>query len=267
MNDLVKARALSRVVWQAGKVVSGVDQVAVEMPVAMVYNDISHAVMMATPSDLEDFAIGFSVSEGILDSPLQLLDCKENITSKGIELAMTITEAPFARLKHRRRVLAGRTGCGICGIESLDQVMNKPALITSDIRVTHSAVQSALVTLGERQELQRQTGAVHAAAWCSVNGELLIIREDVGRHNALDKLLGARNRQGDADSPGFALVTSRASYEMVFKTASANIPLLATLSAPTSLAIELANQSGLTLVAFTRPERHVIYTGRQRLPG
>ena len=265
MHDPDSAKSLSRQVWQAGEVVSGLDQVAVEMPVAMVYNGISHAVMMASPSDLEDFAVGFSVSEGILESGDQLLDCEETRTAKGIELSLTITEGRFSRLKQRRRSLVGATGCGICGIESLDQAIQQVNIVESDIQLTHVAVQCALVALSERQELQKQTGAVHAAAWCSREGTLLLVREDVGRHNALDKLLGARIRNYKAVGPGFALVTSRASYEMVFKAASANIPLLASVSAPTSLAIELANQCGLTLVAFTRPGRHVIYAGANSL--
>lgn len=265
MHNPDSAKSLSRLVWQAGEVISGLDQVAVEMPVAMVYNGISHAVMMATPSDLDDFAVGFSMSEGILESLDQLLDCEETRMPKGIELSLTITKGRFSRLKRRRRSLAGATGCGICGIESLDQAMLEVSIVDSEIQLTHAALQCALVALGERQELQKQTGAVHAAAWCGSDGELLLVREDVGRHNALDKLLGARIKQAEEMSKGFALVTSRASYEMVFKAASANIPLLASVSAPTSLAIELANQCGLTLVAFTRPGRHVIYAGANRL--
>ena len=258
-------KAKDRVIWEAGEISQGVDRVAVEMPIAMVYNGISHAVMMATPRDLEDFALGFSLSEGIVDSPDQLLGCEENQTQKGIELALTIMAGPFAALNQRRRTLVGRTGCGLCGIESLEQAIPKPTEIESSLQITHAALENALVTLDEKQILQQQTGAVHAAAWCDVNGQLLFLREDVGRHNALDKLLGARSRLGDESREGFALVTSRASYEMVFKAASANIALLASVSAPTSLAIELAVKCGLTLVAFTRPGRHVIYAGPQRL--
>jgi FdhD protein len=265
MHNPDNAKSLSRLVWQAGDVTSGLDQVAVEIPVAMVYNGISHAVMMATPSDLEDFAVGFSVSEGILESPDQLLDCEATRTEKGIELSLTITEGRFSSLKRRRRSLIGATGCGICGVESLDQAMQPARQVESEIQLTHAALQCALVALGERQELQKQTGAVHAAAWCDTDGALLLVREDVGRHNALDKLLGARFRMLEEVGPGFGLVTSRASYEMVFKAVSANIPLLASVSAPTSLAIELANQCDLTLVAFTRPGRHVIYAGANRL--
>ena len=254
---------VTRTVWNAGEVNEGTDNVATETAVAMVYNGISHVVMMATPADLKDFALGFSLSEGILTSPKQLLDCEQAETDKGIELALTITAEPFAKLKERRRNLVGRTGCGLCGAESLEQAITAPNSITAELTISHKALQRAIAALGGEQQLQQQTGAVHGAAWCSPEGEIQVLREDIGRHNALDKLLGAISRQ--EQEAGFVLVTSRASYEMVAKTASANIPLLAAVSAPTSLAIELAEQSGLTLVGFSRTGRHVIYTNGHRL--
>ena len=254
---------VTRTVWNAGEVNEGTDNVATETAVAMVYNGISHVVMMATPADLKDFALGFSLSEGILTSPKQLLDCEQAETDKGIELALTITAEPFAKLKERRRNLVGRTGCGLCGAESLEQAITAPNNISAQLSISHKALQRAIAALGGEQQLQQQTGAVHGAAWCSPEGEIQVLREDIGRHNALDKLLGAISRQ--EQEAGFVLVTSRASYEMVAKTASANIPLLAAVSAPTSLAIELAEQSGLTLVGFSRTGRHVIYTNGHRL--
>ena len=254
---------VSRTVWNAGDITEGSDHVATETAVAMVYNGISHVVMMATPDDLEDFALGFSLSEGVLSSPKQMLDYEEIQTDKGIELALTITAEPFAALKERRRNLVGRTGCGLCGAESLDQAITTPNIINAELTVSHKALQRAIAALGGEQQLQQQTGAVHGAAWCNAQGEIQVLREDVGRHNALDKLLGGISRQ--EQEAGFVLVTSRASYEMVAKTASANIPLLAAVSAPTSLAIELAEQSGLTLVGFSRADRHVIYTNGHRL--
>jgi FdhD protein len=241
----------------------GTDFVATETAVAMIYNGISHVVMMATPADLEDFALGVSLSEGILTSAKQLLDCEQIATEKGIELALTITAEPFAKLKERRRNLVGRTGCGLCGAESLEQAITTPYRISAELSISHKALQRAIAALGGEQKLQQQTGAVHGAAWCSKEGEILLLREDVGRHNALDKLLGAISKQEPAE--GFVLVTSRASYEMVSKTASANIPLLAAVSAPTSLAIELAEIAGLTLVGFSRTGRHVIYAHGQRI--
>jgi FdhD protein len=254
---------VNRIVWNAGELAEGSDFVATETAVAIVYNGISHAVMMASPNDLEDFALGFSLSEGILTSPKQLLDCEQIKTDKGIELALTIIAEPFATLKERRRNLVGRTGCGLCGAESLEQAITTPNSITADLNISHSALQRAIAVLGGEQQLQQQTGAVHGAAWCSKKGEILLLREDVGRHNALDKLLGAISKQDPAE--GFVLVTSRASYEMVSKTASANIPLLAAVSAPTSLAIELAQTAALTLVGFSRTGRHVIYAHGQRI--
>ena len=254
---------VTRTVWNAGEIIEGTDAVAAEVAVALVYNGISHVVMMATPQNLEDFALGFSLSEGILSSPKQLLDCEEIQTDKGIELALTITAEPFAALKERRRNLVGRTGCGLCGAESLEQAITTPNTISAGLTISHDVLQRAIAALGGEQELQQQTGAAHGAAWCNAQGEIQILREDVGRHNALDKLLGAISQQ--EQEAGFVLVTSRASYEMVAKTASANIPLLAAVSAPTSLAIELAEQSGLTLVGFSRTGRHVIYTNDHRL--
>lgn len=254
---------VTRVIWKAGEIAEGTDWVATEIAIALVYNGISHVVMMVTPADLEDFALGFSLSEGILQSAKQLLDCEVTETDKGIELALTITAEPFAKLKEKRRNLVGRTGCGLCGAESLDQAITEPAMVTTELALSHEALQKASSALAAQQKLQQQTGAVHGAAWCSKEGEILMLREDVGRHNALDKLLGAISKQEPTE--GFVLVTSRASYEMVSKTASANIPLLAAVSAPTSLAIELAETAGLTLIGFSRTGRHVIYAHGQRI--
>jgi FdhD protein len=254
---------VTRTVWNAGELTEGIDNIATETAVALVYNGISHVVMMASPNDLEDFALGFSLSEGIVTSANQLLDCEQIETDQGIELALTITAEPFAKLKERRRNLVGRTGCGLCGAESLEQAITAPSSISADLSISHKALQRAIAALGGEQQLQQQTGAVHGAAWCSVEGEIRLVREDVGRHNALDKLLGAISKQDPTE--GFVLVTSRASYEMVAKTASANIPLLAAVSAPTSLAIELADTAGLTLVGFSRTGRHVIYAHGQRI--
>ena len=266
---------VNRVIWKAGETVEGIDWVATETAVALVYNGISHVVMMATPADLEDFALGFSLSEGILQSAKQLLDCEITETDKGIELALTITAEPFAKLKEKRRNLVGRTGCGLCGAESLEQAISEPDMVTANLSISHEALQKASSALAAHQKLQQQTGAVHGAAYCNQPGEILLVREDVGRHNALDKLLGALAKKEKAQDkeqnkeqnkePGFVLVTSRASYEMVSKTTSANIPLLAAVSAPTSLAIELAEKSGLTLVGFTRTGRHVVYANGQRI--
>ena len=258
----------ARSVWNAGDVIEGLDQVATELPVALVFNGISHVVMMATPVELEDFALGFSLSESIVSSPQQVLDIEPRSVPEGIELNISITGEAFAQLKNKRRNLTGRTGCGLCGAESLQQA--KPLLqpVTSDIKINHNALQVAISSLEQHQHshqyLQQQTGAVHAATWCDTDGQLVLAREDVGRHNALDKLLGAMAKQKLDVHSGFILVTSRASYEMVVKTARANIGILAAVSAPTSLAINLAKQSQIGLVGFSRSQRHVIYAGQSR---
>ena len=231
---------------------------------ALTYNRVSHVVMMATPADLEDLALGFSLSEGIIEAPGQLLDCELNSQAKGLELQMTITNERFAALKQRRRNLTGRTGCGLCGLESLEQAIPELLPLVSDYKIQHGAVQSAMEALGAAQSLKQHTGGVHGAAWCNVAGEIEVLREDVGRHNALDKMLGAL-QSCDHSSEGFVLVTSRASYEMVAKVASCGLPILAAVSAPTSLAIEQAEVCGLTLLGFVQSGRQVIYTHPQRI--
>jgi len=185
------ASHVTRHIWQDGKLVVADDQVATETPVAMVYNGISHVVMMSTPNDLEDFGTGFSLSEGIVSSPKQLLDVEEISTDKGIELHITISSEAFAELKQRRRNLVGRTGCGLCGAESLEQAIPQPKSISNSLQLSHADLQKAIIGLANWQQLQKETGAVHGAAWCDVSGNILAVREDVGRHNALDKLIGS----------------------------------------------------------------------------
>jgi FdhD protein len=250
--------------WDQGQLRQDRDEIVTEVPVALVYNGISHVVMMATPADLEDLALGFSLSEGILRRREELLDLEIAEREQGVELAMTISGEAFAALKQRRRNLVGRTGCGLCGIESLEQAIPAVMQVGSDIRLPHAALQAAVRAIGQRQSLKRLTGGVHGAAWCDANGEVELLREDVGRHNALDKLLGALRRT-DHSAVGFALVTSRASYEMVAKAASCNIQVLAAVSAPTSLAVQQARHSGLTLLGFLQPGRQVIYANPQRI--
>ena len=254
----------ARHTWCAGSLQQDEDSVVTEVPVALVYNGISHVVMMATPAELEDLALGFSLSEGILGDREQLRDLDIIEREHGVELSMTISAEAFAALKERRRNLVGRTGCGLCGIESLEQAVPPAVRVSSDLRLSHGALQAAVIALGQRQSLKRLTGGVHGAAWCDASGLIELVREDVGRHNALDKLLGALAR-GECSATGFALVTSRASYEMVAKAASCNVAVLAAVSAPTSLAVEQARQSGLTLVGFLQPGRQVIYTNPQRV--
>jgi FdhD protein len=251
--------------WRSGSATTGEDRVAVETPVSLVYNGVSHTVMLATPADLEDFALGFSLSEGILTDPRELYDIEIETREDGILLHLTVAAERFDGLQRHRRSQAGRTGCGLCGAESLDQVVRKLAPVASDLRVMPDALQRAAAALTERQELQRQTGATHAAAWIDSQGTVLLLREDVGRHNALDKLLGALSKAHTDFSQGALLVTSRASYEMVQKAVSAGVGLLAAVSAPTALAIERALDWNLTLVGFLRPGSHVVYAHGWRL--
>ena len=241
------------------------DNIASEVPVAMTYNRVSHVVMMATPADLEEFGLGFSLTEGLIGSVADLLSTRVIPRDGGIELAMTITQDWFDRLSTRRRNLAGRTGCGLCGAENIEQALRKPPVVNHSLKISHQAVQKVVNTLNAEQPLQAVTGATHAAAWCSPEGDILSVREDVGRHNALDKLIGSLFREGFKSSDGFILVSSRASYEMVYKTAAAGVELMVAVSAPTTLAVEFAQHSGVTLVGFARPGRHNVYTYTDRV--
>ncbi len=226
-----------------------------EIPVALVYNGVSHAVMFATPSELEDFAYGFSLSENIIDSGDDIYGIDIAVADLGVEIHIELASARFAGLMARRRSLAGRSGCGLCGIDSLAAAVRTPPPLAHPFRLSRAALARALVELGEEQPLHRLTGAAHAAAWVSGAGEVRLVREDVGRHNALDKLIGALLRRGNDPRDGFVLVTSRASYEMVHKTANAGIACLAAISGPSAHAVRLAEQLGLTLVGFARGQR------------
>lgn len=238
------------------------DTVAQEIPVALVYNGVTHAVMMASPCDLEDFALGFSLSEGIVQEPSQLFSLEIIVCEDGITIDIHIAGDCFARLQQQRRNMVGRTGCGLCGTESLAQVVRSIAPVKAQRLPADEVIQCALRNLSKHQPQQLQTGATHGAAWCDANGRVLLAREDVGRHNALDKLIGARIREHgeQAFSHGFALISSRASFEMVQKSASVGIGSLVAVSAPTALAIREACKSGMNLIGFARAGRHVIYT-------
>lgn len=234
------------------------DLLALEVPVALVYNGISHAVMMATPADLEEFALGFSLSEGILAHPHECYDLEVREEARGLAVRLTISSQRLVELKARRRNLAGRTGCGLCGTEALEQAIRPIPEVTAP-SLNDAAIQRALAALSDHQPLQAATGATHAAAWCDAGGRIQLTREDVGRHNALDKLIGALARRGGPSPDGFALVSSRASYEMVHKCASTGIGALVAVSAATALAVAQAQQAGLLLAGFARPGRHLIY--------
>lgn len=250
--------------WKSGNQSQLEDIVAEEVPVALIYNGISHVVMLATPMDLEDFALGFSLAEGILSDPKELYGIETVTQSAGIELRMEIAAERFHQLKEKRRSMTGRTGCGLCGAESLAQALRLPGAVNL-LQQTFSpaAILKSLTEASKNQPLQAETGATHASFWVSPEGEVELVREDVGRHNALDKLLGAKARSDNKS--GFVLTTSRASYEMVQKSAVAGVAMLVAISAPTGLAIRMAEQCGITLVGFARPEQYVVYTHPQRI--
>ena len=262
-------RALTRIVverWrhgEAGRAAS--DDLAAEVPVALEYNGISHAVMLASPDDLEDFALGFSLSEGIVADAGEIYEIEVAPGEIGIQVRMRIASERFAGLKERRRSLAGRTGCGLCGAESLGQVFRPLAPVSSVFRLRSDVLQLALGQMRRHQRLQQATGATHAALWVGADGSILCAREDVGRHNALDKLIGALATEGVDFGDGAVVITSRASYEMVQKAAAVGIGLVAAVSAPTALAVRMAEAFNVTLVGFARPGSHVVYAHPERL--
>ncbi|QCB46052.1 formate dehydrogenase accessory sulfurtransferase FdhD [Hydrogenophaga sp. PAMC20947] len=239
------------------------DWVAEEVPVALVFNGISHAVMLASPDHLEDFALGFGLTEGLLADRSELYGIEIERDQRGISLQLEVAAACEWRLKERRRNLTGRTGCGLCGTESLDQVSRSVPMAPA-VQLRSGALAHGQRALREWQVLQQLTGAAHAAAWCDLDGHIVVLREDIGRHNALDKLIGAMTLAQLDRTEGWVLVTSRASFEMVQKTAMSGAGVLAAVSAPTSLAVELAQRCGLALAGFVRGDDCVAYTHPQR---
>ena len=271
-NDNTDTRALPigavrrQVERHRGDAVSRIsDAVAEELPVALIYNDRPHAVMMATPVDLEDFALGFSLSEGIIADAAEFESARIDTALAGIEIHIRIPEVRAAVLVDRVRQLTGRTGCGLCGAQTLDAAVRHPPPVPEPATFTEAALQRAIAELQNRQTINIATGATHAAAWVLPNGFVETVREDVGRHNALDKLVGAMKRNGTDVRQGFMLVTSRGSYEMVMKAATVGIGILVAISAPTALAIALANESNVTLIGFARADGYSVYAHGERL--
>lgn len=241
------------------------DFLAEEVPVALVYNGISHVVMMASPKDLELFAIGFSLSEGIIDHPQEIYGMDVVKACNGLEVQIELSSRRFMGLKERRRALAGRTGCGVCGVEQLNDI-GKPVTPLPFTQTFNLAnLDKALEHLNDVQPIGQLSGCTHAAAWVLPSGDIIGGHEDVGRHVALDKLLGRRARESDVWQQGAALVSSRASYEMVQKAAMCGVEILFAVSAATTLAVEVAERCNLTLVGFCKPGRATIYTHSQRL--
>ena len=241
------------------------DEVAEEVPVALVYNGISHVVMMASPKDLEHFAMGFSLSEGIIESPQDIYGMDVVPSCNGLEVQVELSSRRFMGLKERRRALAGRTGCGVCGVEQLNDIGKpvQPLPFTQTFDLAN--LDNALRHLNDFQPVGQLTGCTHAAAWVQPSGHLAGGHEDVGRHVALDKLLGRRAIEGETWQQGAVLVSSRASYEMVQKSAMCGVEILFAVSAATTLAVEVAERCNLTLVGFCKPGRATIYTHPQRL--
>ncbi len=236
-----------------------------ETPIALVYDGSTHAVMMATPADLEDFAYGFSLSERMIARADDVRDLDVVQHDDGIELRMWLTQGLGKVHAERRRKIAGPTGCGLCGVESLEAAVKPPPGVTSDMRFTAADVRAALASLEPAQTLNHQTRAVHGAGFWSKADGLVALREDVGRHNALDKLIGAVSRARVDAATGIVLLTSRVSVEMVQKTAVLGAPVIVAVSAPTSLAIRTAEAAGITLIAVARRDAFEIFTGGQRI--
>lgn len=240
------------------------DQVVVEAPVALCFNGLSHAVMMATPTSLPALGLGFALSEGIIDTPDQCRDLAVVAHEHGTEVQMHISTRAFEALKQRRRSMEGRSGCGLCGVDSLQALhetmlparRHGPALPQVDL----AAVLAAFAHLPSRQVLNQHTGGCHAAGWALPDGQLLAVHEDIGRHNALDKLIGLLAADNLLGTPGFVVMSSRASYELVRKCAQVGIGTLATISAPSSMAIQVARQTGIGLLGFCRADGAVLYT-------
>lgn len=241
------------------------DFLAEEVPVALVYNGISHVVMMASPKDLDLFAIGFSLSEGIIDHPQEIYGMDVVQACNGLEVQIELSSRRFMGLKERRRALAGRTGCGVCGVEQLNDIGKPVAPLPFTQTFNLANLDKALEHLNDVQPIGQLSGCTHAAAWVLPSGDIIGGHEDVGRHVALDKLLGRRARESDVWQQGAALVSSRASYEMVQKAAMCGVEILFAVSAATTLAVEVAERCNLTLVGFCKPGRATIYTHEQRL--
>lgn len=240
-------------------------EVAEEVPIALVYNGRPYVVVMGTPNDLEDLAFGFSVTEGIVGDAWRIEHVDAVRANHGIELQIRIPDDDAERLGERVRGLVSRTGCGLCGVETIGDALRMPAAVGRALRVKRAALWRASAELSRLQPVNNATSAVHGAGWSTTSGELQIAREDVGRHNALDKVLGALARGKISASSGFIVVTSRASYEMVQKAAMCGVELVAAISRPTGLAIRFADAAGVTLVGLLRGESANVYTHPERI--
>lgn len=241
------------------------DHLAAEVPVALNVAGETVVVMLATPCNLQEFALGFCLSEGIVEQVSQLHAVRVHERLEGIELDLDLVPDAAQRLIKRSRAMEGRSGCGWCGAASLEHVVSVLEPVSAQVRLERTALRAALDALPALQPLNATCGAVHAAAWCDERGNVLVVREDVGRHNALDKLIGALHAKTFEPDHGFVLLSSRASFEMVTKAARVGIAVVAAISAPTALAVALAEQADVTLIGFARGEDCVVYAHARRV--
>jgi FdhD protein len=254
--------------WRGGVYKPGVRVVPEETPVAITYGRMTYAVMMATPQDLEDFAVGFSLNERVVENAAEIEDLEVVTRDSGVELRMTIAGAKEDALIARRRHVAGATGCGLCGMESLAEALRPPPNVGAPhLRLSAEALSAVAARLAPAQTLNHRTHAVHAAGFWQPGNDTLTVREDVGRHNALDKVAGALARQNISGGQGVVLLTSRVSVEMVQKTAMIGAPILVAVSAPTALALRTAEQAGITLIAVARQDGFELFTHPERVLG
>jgi len=254
--------------WRNGKHEEVTDQLAEEVPVAFTYHGVPYVVMLATPADLADLALGFTLSEGIVADRSEVLSIDVAARENDVyNVNIRIRTERFSQLLRRQRNTTGRTGCGLCGEATVEEAIRTPARVPQGVAVHAAELHAALVDLRSRQSLNAVTGSVHAAAWAVPGEGIVVVREDVGRHNALDKVIGALQRDppGRALDQGYFLITSRASYEMVQKTATVGGAFLVAVSAPTAFAVRLARASGMTLVGFARENQRVVYAAPERL--
>jgi FdhD protein len=251
--------------WRRGTVTQERDLVAEEMPVALVYHGVPHVVMLATPADLEDYAVGFTLSEGLVAHPEEIRGVEVSFGEEAAEVRITVAWERFSALLDRRRNLTGRSGCGLCGQETVEAAVREVRTVCAGARLTTAELHDAIAQLAHLQPINARTGSVHAAAWVVPGKGIQLVREDVGRHNALDKTVGALVRAGLDPAAGALLLTSRASFEIVQKSAAVGVAFVAALSAPTAFAVRLAERAGLTLVAFAREHQHVVYAHPWRL--